>query len=109
MNDPKYIPKDDGLYHIDGYKLPADEPVMTFRGKDIGALYAIVEYIEMLLHHEMNDVIMSHLLSSTERLQAFYDYQTNNPDLQSIGCTRESHHDYDQIILRAKDLLEELQ
>lgn len=110
MSDPKYIPKDGGLYHSDGYRIPDDEPLMVFRGKDIGALSAICDYIEMLLGQPLNPVIDSHLKSSTERLNAFYDYQMENPNLQSIGCTKRSHADsYDHIIARAKDLLEELQ
>ena len=45
MNDPKYRPVDGGLVHVDGgYRVPRDEPCMVFRGKDVGALLAIVEY-----------------------------------------------------------------
>ena len=61
MSDPKYISKDGFLYHIDGYKLPDDEPLMVFRGKDIGSLDAICEYIEMLEDQPQNKVIVSHL------------------------------------------------
>jgi hypothetical protein len=49
MSDPKYFAKDGDFYHEDGYKLPEEEPIMIFRGKDIGSLDAICEYVEMLI------------------------------------------------------------
>jgi hypothetical protein len=102
MSDPKYTPKADGLYHEDGYKLPDDEPLMILRGKDVGALDSIVAYIEMLEDQPRNKTIHSHMLSSLERLQSFYYYQVNNPDLNSVGCSRRSHAAAAGFILRAK-------
>ena len=84
--DPKYSPKGDKMFHEDGYQLPDDEPLMVFRGKDIGSLMAIYEYICMLEEQPMNRTILSHLESSLERLSAFYHYQIHNPHLQSVGC-----------------------
>ena len=103
MNDPKYRPVDGGLVHVDGgYRVPRDEPCMVFRGKDVGALLAIVEYIEMLEDQPGGSpVIQSHLDSSLERLEAFYSYQANNPDLQSVGCSRRSHADTAYMLDRA--------
>ena len=88
MNDPKYQPK---ICHIDGYMLPDDEPIMLLRGKDVGALVAIVAYIDMLEGEHPNAVINSHLDSSLERLEAFYTYQRDNPQLQTIGCSNRNH------------------
>ena len=108
MNDPKYLPTDAGFLHEDGYIIPADEPVMVFRGKDIGSLSAIVDYIEMLQDQTDAPTIASHLESATERLLAFYTYQVNNPELQSVGCSRRSHSDSALFLGLAKRKLEEL-
>ncbi len=105
MTDPKYKPKDDGLYHEDGYKIPEDEPLMVLRGKDIGALHSIVSYIEMLEDQPPNKTIVSHLASSLERLKAFHDYQVLNPHLQSVGCSRRSHERSFGFLLKARDIL----
>lgn len=105
MSDPKYTPKNGGIYHENGYRLPDDEPLMILRGKDIGALGAICDYIEMLIEQPMNKVIHSHLVSSQERLKAFYEYQVNNPELQSIGCSRKSHEGYKSFLIRAEKTL----
>lgn len=108
MSDPKYFAKEDGIYHEDGYKIPEDEPLMVFRGKDIGSLDAICEYVEMLLDQPQNKTVVSHLISSTERLKAFYEYQVNNPELQSVGCSQKAHEGVSRFLTRAKDLLETL-
>lgn len=95
MNDPKYQPLQGKLFHSTGYYfVPEHEPCMIFRGKDIGAIEAICSYIEMLVDQPQNKNIVSHLESSIERLYAFYRYQKDNPDLQSIGCSRRSHEGY---------------
>ena len=70
MSDPKYPVVDGKMSHIDGYVLPEDEPTMVFRGKDIGSLMAICEYVEMLEEQPQNPVIVSHRVSSLERLLA---------------------------------------
>ena len=109
MSDPKYTPTADGIMHEDGYMLPNDEPLMILRGKDIGALNNIVDYIEMLQEQvPQTPTIVSHLESSAERLLAFYNYQTNNPELQSVGCSRRSHVDSLYFIGRAAKKLIEL-
>ena len=105
MSDPKYISKDGFLYHIDGYKLPDDEPLMVFRGKDIGSLDAICEYIEMLEDQPQNKVIVSHLISSVERLYSFYSYQKNNPELNSVGCSQKAHDGVTRFFNRASEIL----
>ena len=86
-------------------KLPEDEPLMIFRGKDIGSLVAIVEYISMLEEQTPNNTIHSHLKSSLERLNTFYLYQVDNPKLQSIGCSRKSHDSYSLFLKIAKSKL----
>ena len=107
MNDPKYPVIDGKLNHISGYVLPEDEPIMVFRGKDIGSLSAICEYIEMLEEQPQNETIVSHRESSLERLKSFYEYQVKNPDLQSVGCSRRSHSGGAAFLLRAKRVLED--
>lgn len=109
MSDPKYFPTSGGIMHEDGYMLPNDEPLMILRGKDIGALNNIVDYIEMLQEQiPQAPTILSHLKSSSERLLAFYVYQRDNPDLQSVGCSRRSHADTNLFMQRAKNKIEEL-
>lgn len=108
MADPKYTPTDSGIMHEDGYMIPNDEPLMIFRGKDIGSLSAIVDYIEMLQDQPLTPTIDSHLKSSAERLLAFYNYQVLNPDLQSVGCSRRSHADAVLFLSMAKNKLVEL-
>lgn len=105
MSDPKYISKNNGIYHIDGYRVPDSEPLMVMRGKDIGALSAILDYISMLEDQPKNPTIDSHLKSSLERLHAFYLYQINNPDLQSVGCSRKSHTNTHLFILMSEEKL----
>ena len=106
MSDPKYPVIDGKINHADGYVLPEDEPIMVFRGKDIGSLSAICEYIEMLEEQPQNETIVSHRESSLERLHAFYEYQINNPDLQSVGCSRRAHDGGAAFLLRAKRVLD---
>ena len=106
MSDPKYPVVDWKMSHIDGYVLPEDEPVMVFRGKDIGSLMAICEYIEMLEEQPQNPTIVSHRVSSLERLLAFYNYQMQNPDLQSVGCSRRAHEGASSFLMRARRVLE---
>ncbi len=103
--DPKYSPKGDKMFHEDGYQLPDDEPLMVFRGKDIGSLMAIYEYICMLEEQPMNRTILSHLESSLERLSAFYHYQINNPHLQSVGCSMKAHDRYKMFLNFAEEKL----
>ena len=109
MSDPKYFAKDGNFYHEDGYKLPEEEPIMIFRGKDIGSLDAICEYVEMLLDQLQNKTVVSHLASSKERLRAFYDYQIKNPELQSVGCSQKAHSGVSRFLTRAKVLLQEVE
>ncbi len=106
MPDPKYTPAADGIYHEDGYKLPDDEPLMILRGKDIGALHSIISYVEMLEDQPQNKTIVSHLLSSLERLKAFHDYQVKNPHLQSVGCSRRSHTRSFGFLLKARQIMD---
>jgi len=103
--DPKYPVRNGVLCHIDGYEVPAEEPVMVFRGKDIGSLDAICEYIEMLEDQPKNNTIYSHLISSIERLNAFYFYQKQNPHLNSVGCSQRSHEGITRFFQRAEEIL----
>lgn len=108
MSDPKYFIKNGALYHEDNYELPDDEPLMIFRGKDVGSIIAILAYIEMLEGETYNSVIESHYLSSIERLDAFYNYQINNPELQSVGCSNANHGDAEHYLELAKCKLKQL-
>lgn len=109
MGDPKYTFSDDGIRHVDGYLIPEDEPLMILRGKDIGALNAIVDYIEMLEDQiPRTPTIISHLESSYERLVAFYRYQFDNKHLQSVGCSHRSHVDSLFFMERANQTIKRL-
>ena len=109
MSDPKYTPTAAGIMHEDGYMLPDDEPLMILRGKDIGALNNIVDYIEMLQDQlPQSKTVLSHLKSSSERLIAFYRYQHENPDLQSVGCSKRNHTDSIFFMKRARNKIIEL-
>ena len=92
------------MYHIDGHKVPEDEPIMIFRGKDIGSLDAICEYIEMLEDQPQNPTIHSHLISSLERLQVFYKYQKENPNLNSVGCSQRAHEGVTRFFQRCENI-----
>ena len=105
MSDPKYFVSAGKIYHESGYQLPDDEPLMVFRGKDIGSLDAICEYIEMLLEQPQNKTIASHLESSTERLRAFYAYQIEHPEMQSVGCSQRAHEGVSRFLMRAECLI----
>jgi hypothetical protein len=107
-NDPKYYVLNNNLYHINGNKIPEDEPIMIFRGKDIGSLVAICSYIEMLLNEDFNKQINDHLISSCERLIRFYNYQMNNPNIQSVTCSKDNHKNSSLYLNRAKNLIKEI-
>ncbi len=102
MNDPKYTIE---LCHTDGYIISPTEPVMVLRGKDVGALVAISAYIEMLEKEKPNAVINGHLDSSLERLETFYEYQINNPELQTIGCSNRNHGFAKDYLAQAKTII----
>ena len=106
MSDPKYPVRGGLMYHIDGYQIPTTEPTMVFRGKDIGSLDAICEYIEMLEDQPKNTTIYSHMMSSLERLSTFYTYQKNNPELNSVGCSQRAHEGVTRFFARAEEILE---
>lgn len=81
MNDPKYVIRDGRLWHVSGYQIPPDEPVMVLRGKDPFALAAIREYIRR--HTDQ-----AHQESAAERHLAFEAYQSAHPERVSTDCTR---------------------
>lgn len=86
--DPKYDFVDGRIWNRSGgYFLPDDEPVMVLRGKDQACLAAIFGYIECMEKQEQTPHVLEHIRTSRERLQAFLDFQTSNPERSGIGCT----------------------
>lgn len=86
--DPKYDFIEHRIWNRNGlYFLPDDEPVMVLRGKDQACLAAIFGYIECLEKQEQTPHVKEHIRTSRERLQAFFDFQTKNPERAGIGCT----------------------
>jgi hypothetical protein len=78
LHDPKYRFGDtDAVYHRHGdYYLPEDEPVVLFRGKDVGTLVALESYrrfMEYVADHADNDhareVASAHAESIGERIE----------------------------------------
>jgi hypothetical protein len=104
MNETKYYIKDNKLYHESGYQIPEDEPLMIFRGKDVGALVAITAYIDMLREQPINETIDSHLNSSMERLKTFLKYQYRN-DIKTVTCSHSDHILVKHMMLKAESTL----
>jgi hypothetical protein len=95
MHDPKYrLGADDTVFHRDGgYFLPEDEPLVLFRGKDVGTLVALnayKEFMKYVSHHadteHARDVARAHANSITERLATIEEFQRDNPDRTCLGC-----------------------
>jgi hypothetical protein len=93
--DPKYeFGEDDRVFHRDGgYFLPSDEPLVLFRGKDVGTLVALNAYKEFMEYVSKNaetqharDVASAHAESITERLTTIAEFQRANPDRTGLGC-----------------------
>ena len=86
----KYLFKDGGIYHEDGYRVPDDEPVLVFRSKDLGSLAAITAYLDMLCEQRPSEAIKNHLESMVRLSHAFNEYQHRH-DVKSVGCSLEAH------------------
>ena len=87
VNDPKYIFQDNRIFSANGgYWIPADEPVIVFRGKDQASISAIIGYIECLSKQNQTEHVKEHIKTSRERLNAFLDFQTTHHDMIGIGC-----------------------
>jgi hypothetical protein len=94
-NDPKYrFGDDDRVFHREGgYFLPDDEPVVLFRGKDVGTLVALDAYkkfMEYVAAHADNaharGVAEAHASSIQERIETLRTFQSKNPDRAGLGC-----------------------
>jgi hypothetical protein len=95
MHDPKYqFGSEDAVFHrAGGYFLPEDEPLVLFRGKDVGTLVALNAYrqfMEYVSEHadtaHARDVARAHAESIAERLSAIAAFQQENPDRTGLGC-----------------------
>lgn len=88
--DPKYDFIEGRIWNRNGgYFLPDDEPVMVLRGKNQACLAAIFGYIECLEKQVQTAHVQEHIRTSRERLKAFFEFQTSNPERSGIGCTVE--------------------
>jgi hypothetical protein len=95
VHDPKYqFGSEDAVYHRDGeYFLPDDEPLVLFRGKDVGTLVALDAYRKFMEHVSAHAetahariVARAHADSIAERLVAISAFQADNPDRTGLGC-----------------------
>ncbi len=95
MHDPKYrFGSEDSVYHrAGGYFLPDDEPLVLFRGKDVGTLVALRAYHRFMEHvsahadtSHARAVARAHAESIAERLDAIAAFQRENPDRTGLGC-----------------------
>lgn len=94
-HDPKYqLGEDDRVLHrAGGYYLPADEPLVVFRGKDVGTLVALDAYkafMEYVAEHadteHAREVARAHALSINERIQKIRQFQLDHPERTGLGC-----------------------
>jgi hypothetical protein len=95
MHDPKYqFGSEDAVFHrAGGYFLPEDEPLVLFRGKDVGTLVALNAYrqfMEYVSEHadtaHAREVARAHAESIAERLSVIAGFQRENPDRTGLGC-----------------------
>jgi hypothetical protein len=95
MHDPKYrFGSEDAVYHRSGsYFLPDDEPLVLFRGKDIGTLVALRAYRRFMEHVSAHAetpharaVARAHAESIAERVDAIATFQRDNPRRTGLGC-----------------------
>lgn len=93
--DPKYqFGTNDTIHHRAGnYDIPTDEPLVLFRGKDTGTLYAMEkykEYMEYQAKHADNEdarrIAIEHAITITERIQTITKFQKEHPERIGIGC-----------------------
>jgi hypothetical protein len=95
MHDPKYrFGSEDAVFHRSGgYFLPDDEPLVLFRGKDVGTLVALNAYKEFMEYvgqhadtEHAREVANAHADSIKERLATIAEFQRANPDRTGLGC-----------------------
>jgi hypothetical protein len=93
--DPKYrFGEDDRVFHREGgYFLPDDEPVVLFRGKDVGTLVALEAYLQFMLYVADNadteharTVARDHATSISERIETIRQFQLDHPERTGLGC-----------------------
>jgi hypothetical protein len=94
-HDPKYqFGADDAAFHRAGnYYLPEDEPLVLFRGKDVGTLVALDAYrgfMEYVADHaeteHAREVARAHAVSISERIETIKRFQLEHPDRTGLGC-----------------------
>lgn len=93
--DPKYqFGEDDRVFHRGGgYFLPSDEPLVLFRGKDVGTLVAMEAYLRFMEYvsehadtEHAREVARSHASSISERIGTIKRFQLENPERTGLGC-----------------------
>lgn len=93
--DPKYqFGTEDKIFHREGnYWIPQDEPVIMFRGKDLGTLIAMKAYRKYMIDildsqntEEAKTIAQIHLSTISERIKTIDNWQRNNPDRTGLGC-----------------------
>jgi hypothetical protein len=95
MHDPKYrFGEADSVFHRSGgYFLPSDEPLVVFRGKDVGTLVALQAYREFMEHvaehaddAHAREVAKAHADSIAERIDTIEQFQQQHPERTGLGC-----------------------
>jgi hypothetical protein len=94
-HDPKYqLGDDDRVFHrAGGYYLPDDEPLVVFRGKDVGTLVAMEAYLRFMEYvadradtQHAREVARAHASSIGERIETIRQFQLDHPERTGLGC-----------------------
>ena len=95
MHDPKFqFGDDDTIYRReDCTRLPDDEPVLLLRGKDEAAVFAIREYIRVMLLFPGSANAAAHARSAQAQLNAIEAWQAANPGLVGMGCGNDARRE----------------
>ncbi len=82
LHDPKYSFTQGKVLHREkNYLLPVDEPYYVLRGNDIFAPQMAYFYNETLKGEDPSDIVLGHIETSTERVEAFKNYQEEHPEM----------------------------
>jgi len=93
LHDPKYSFTQGRVLHREkNYLLPVDEPYYVLRGNDIFAPQMAHYYHEVLKGEDPSDIVLGHIETSSERVEAFKTYHEKYPDMigkmyPEVGCS----------------------
>lgn len=82
LHDPKYSFTQGKVLHREkNYLLPVDEPYYVLRGNDPFAPTMAHFYNETLKGEDPSDIVLGHIETSSERVEAFKNYQMEHPTM----------------------------